>query len=68
MNFYEKLDDIFDNFVKQHPTTCLDDVLNLKSNIIKAYEYDNAHKGDYIAKMLKVKHFRITENGLVLPI
>jgi hypothetical protein len=68
MNFYEKLDDIFDSFVKLHSATCLGDILNLKSNIIQAYEYDNAHKGDYIAKLLKVKHFRITENGVVLPV
>lgn len=62
-NFYEKLDDIFDKFMNANPEYFNEKILNMKSEIIEAYIYENNHKGDYIANMLKVKHFRITEDG-----
>ena len=68
VNFYEKLDDIFDNLTNSHPEYFNDDILNMKSKIIEAYDYENAHRGDYIAKMLKVKHFRITADGKVVSV
>lgn len=65
-NFYEKLDDIFDKFLNANPEYFNEKILNLKSQIIEAYNiFETNHNGDYIANMLKVKHFRITEDGKI---
>lgn len=65
VNFYEKLDDIFDKLAEKNPSYFNEDILTMKSDIIKAFENEKAYRGDYIAKMINVKQFRITEEGKV---
>lgn len=68
VNFYEQLDDIFDKLAEKNPAYFNQDILNMKSDIIKAYQNENAHCGDYISKMIKVKQFCITADGKVMSI
>jgi len=65
-NFYETLDELFDNFMNTHNLHYNEDVLNIKSQIIQAYDFENLHKGDNIANILKPKNFRITEDGRIV--
>jgi len=49
-NFYETLDELFDNFMNTHNLHYNEDVLNIKSQIIQAYDFENLHKGDNNSK------------------
>jgi hypothetical protein len=68
VNFYEKLDKIFNKLTTENPEYFNMDILQMKSDIIDAYEYDNNHKGDFIAKLIKVKHFKISEDGKIVSV
>jgi len=63
-NFYEKLDDIFDEYFNDNNMS--EQFIKLKSDIIKAYKDAECNKGNYLHKMMKVKHFKITDDGQVV--
>jgi hypothetical protein len=65
-NFYERLDEIFKKLITENPEYFNKEFLKMKSEIIKAYEYDNNHKGEYLAKVMKVKQYDITDDGKIV--
>jgi hypothetical protein len=67
-NFYEKLDDIFNSLVSKHPEYFNKDIMQVKSDVIQAYEYNNMHRGDYLEKLMKPKYFAITEDGKIVSL
>ncbi len=65
-NFYERLEDIFKKVIAEHPEYFNAEFLQIKAEIMKAYEYDNNHKGEYIARILKIKHYDIDDDGKIV--
>lgn len=64
-NFYESLDDIFNELIDSNKTINTIDIVNIKGSIIKAYEDTYNKESDYISNILSVKHFKINDNGII---
>lgn len=67
-NFYEALDDIFDNITADEKCWRETDLLELKSKILSAYQETSDNRGKYLAKLLKPKSFRILEDGSIVRV
>ena len=67
-NFYEKLDDIFNKLTEDNPEYFNKIIMQVKSDVISAYDYDNQHKSTYIKRMIKAKSFAITEDGKIVSV
>lgn len=63
--FYEILDEIFENNVKNKNALTREDYIDLKTEIIRAYEKSNNKRAQYISGLIKPKIFKITDDGSV---
>ena len=66
VNFFVSLDDIFDELINSNPEYFNKDILNMKSKIIQAYQSEKNTRGEYIASILRVKHFHIDDEGKIV--
>lgn len=67
VNFYEAIDEVFDKLIEDKQGL-FQDIVKVKSDIISAYEMSTGYEGRAIAKMLKVKHFKIAEDGTIITV
>lgn len=67
VNFYEELDIVFNRLIESKQEI-FEDLVQVKSDIISAYEKANGYEGKQIAKVLKKKNFQIDENGKLVVI
>ena len=67
VNFYEALDEVFDKLI-ENKQDLFDDLVQIKSDIITAYEKSHDYERTYMSKLLKVKHFKITEDGQIVSV
>jgi hypothetical protein len=66
-NFYEALDDVFEKLIEDK-RELFDELVDIKSDIIKAYEKSHYYECRYIANTLKPRSFKITEDGRVVSV
>lgn len=64
-NFYETLDDIFNEIIESDKAINTNDIVKIKGSIIKAYENTSNKESDYISNILSVKQFKINRNGII---
>lgn len=63
VNFYEEIDTAFDKLYETYGFN--DDIINLKQNILYAYENENAYRCEELRKVLKPRHWVIDKDGNV---
>lgn len=63
-NFYEIIDDMFNNILKKNNLK-INDIIDIKSRIIEAYEYSSNKECDYINSTLSIKSFKLNEYGII---
>lgn len=63
--FYEILDEIFETSVMNKQILTKDDYIDLKSEIIRAYEKNHKKRAGYISGLIKPKIFKISDDGSV---
>jgi len=68
-NFYDNIDNMFDILYDKYNnnTIFLDELIELKSNIIKSYEITKLDKSfeKSIVKSIKLRHFKVKEDGKI---
>ena len=62
-NFYEALDNIFETIIQDDCDEI--ELLDLKSQIIKAYQQTKDRRSKYLVNMIKPKTFKICDNGII---
>jgi len=62
-NFYEQLDTVFDILYERYGF--IDDIINLKSDLLYVYENENSWKSQALLKLIKPKQWYIDENGCI---
>lgn len=63
VNFYEEIDTAFDKLYETYGFN--DDIINLKQNILHAYENENAYRCEEIRKAITPRHWIIDKDGYV---